>query len=107
MKATRSAVLFGGVLALTAPHFAQAQETAKEYPSKPVTFVVPFAPGGSTGLIARVIGQKLEQRLGKPFVVDHRAGGGGVPAVNAVAHKGPGILTASGAFVGLANDMAE
>src|SRR6186997_374272 len=89
MKAIRSAVLFGGALALTAPHFAQAQETAKEYPSKPVTFVVPFAPGGSTGLIARIIGQKLEPRLGKPFVVDHRAGGGGVIGVTQVAHGTP------------------
>lgn len=68
---------------------AQAQETAASYPSRPVTFVVPFAPGGSTGLFARVIGQKLEQRLGKPFVVDHRAGGGGVIGVTAVAHGAP------------------
>lgn len=89
MKATQCGALLACVLVLGAPQLAQAQETAKEYPSKPVTFVVPFAPGGSTGLIARVIGQKLEQRLGKPFVVDHRAGGGGVPAVNAVAHGTP------------------
>lgn len=68
---------------------AHAQESATSYPSRPVTFVVPFAPGGSTGLIARIIGQKLEQRLGKPFVVDHRAGGGGVIGVTAVAHGTP------------------
>jgi len=68
---------------------AQPQESASLYPSRPVTFVVPFAPGGSTGLIARIIGQKLEQRLGKPFIVDHRAGGGGVIGVNAVAHGTP------------------
>ncbi len=68
---------------------AHAQESAAQYPSRPVTFVVPFAPGGSTGLIARIIGQKLEQRLGKPFIIDHRAGGGGVIGVNAVAHGTP------------------
>ena len=68
---------------------AQAQESASQYPSRPVTFVVPFAPGGSTGLIARIIGQKLEQRLGKPFIVDHRAGGGGVIGVTQVAHGTP------------------
>lgn len=68
---------------------ARAEEPAKDYPSRPVTFVVPFAPGGSTGMIARIIGQKLEQRLGKPFIIDHRAGGGGLPAVNAVAHGTP------------------
>jgi len=66
-----------------------AEESAADYPSRPVTFVVPFAPGGSTGLIARIIGQKLEQRLGKPFVIDHRAGGGGVIGVNQVAHGTP------------------
>jgi tripartite-type tricarboxylate transporter receptor subunit TctC len=68
---------------------AQAQESAAAYPSRPVTFVVPFAPGGSTGLIARIIGQKLEQRLGKPFIIDHHPGGGGVIGVTQVAHGTP------------------
>ena len=68
---------------------AQAQESAAQYPSRPVTFVVPFAPGGSTGLIARIIGQKLEQRLGKPFIIDHHPGGGGVIGVTQVAHGTP------------------
>jgi tripartite-type tricarboxylate transporter receptor subunit TctC len=60
-----------------------------DYPSRPVTFVVPFAPGGVTSLFARVLGQKLEERLGKPFVVDNRPGGGGVTAAVAVAHAPP------------------
>ena len=87
----RASVLFAGALLALLPGraFAQPPEPASAYPSRPVTFVVPFAPGGSTGLIARIIGQKLEQRLGKPFVVDHRAGGGGVPAVTAVARGTP------------------
>ena len=68
---------------------AVAQETAEQYPSRSVTFVVPFAPGGVTGLFARVLGQKLEQRLGKPFVVEHRPGGGGVTAATAVARATP------------------
>ncbi len=89
MRAMGMALVMGGALMLPAPQSARAEEPASHYPSKPVTFVVPFAPGGSTGLIARIIGQKLEQRLGKPFIVDHRAGGGGVPAVNAVAHGTP------------------
>jgi tripartite-type tricarboxylate transporter receptor subunit TctC len=67
----------------------QAQESASLYPSRPVTFVVPFAPGGATGLVARIIGQKLEERLGKPFIVEHRAGGGGVIAVTQVARGTP------------------
>jgi tripartite-type tricarboxylate transporter receptor subunit TctC len=85
MKAVLAAALTGCVLA----SLALAQESASLYPSRPVTFVVPFAPGGATGLIARIIGQKLEERLGKPFIVEHRAGGGGVIAVTQVAHGTP------------------
>ena len=70
-----------------APQSAFAQ--SQDYPNRPVTFVVPFAPGGVTGLFARLLGQKLEQRLGKPFVVDHRPGGGGVTAATAVARAAP------------------
>jgi len=55
MKAMLVAALTGCVLA--AP--ALAQESASLYPSRPVTFVVPFTPGGSTSLIARLVGQKL------------------------------------------------
>src|SRR4051794_18523426 len=87
MKALLVAALTGCGLASFAQ--AQTQESASLYPSRPVTFVVPFAPGGSTGLIARLVGQKLEQRLGKPFIIDHRAGGGGVIGVTQVAHGTP------------------
>jgi len=59
---------------------------ADDYPNRPVTFVVPFAPGGSTSIIARILSQKLEQRLGKPFVVENRPGSGGMIAVSQVAH---------------------
>ena len=89
MTIVRAVALIGCAIAVLGCVAGAAQEAASQYPSRPVTLVVPFAPGGSTGLIARIIGQKLEQRLGKPFVVDHRAGGGGVPAVNAVAHGTP------------------
>jgi tripartite-type tricarboxylate transporter receptor subunit TctC len=67
---------------------ARADE-AQDYPARPVTFVVPFAPGGVTSLFARLLGQQLEQRLGKPFVVENRPGGGGVTAASAVAHATP------------------
>jgi tripartite-type tricarboxylate transporter receptor subunit TctC len=72
--------------ALTA---APAWVEAEEYTMRPVTFVVPFAPGGSTDLFARVLGQKLEQRLGKPFVIENRPGSGGVTAAAAVARAAP------------------
>ena len=86
MKPLALAVLSVAAL-LMLPHYSWAQ--AQDYPNRPVTFVVPFAPGGVTGLFARLLGQKLEQRLGKPFVVDHRPGGGGVTAATAVARAAP------------------
>ena len=86
IMATRSVVLVLLMLG-AAPDRVAAQ--AADYPSKPVTFVVPFAAGGVTSLFARLLGQKLEQRLGKPFVVDNRPGGGGVTAAAAVANAAP------------------
>ena len=67
----------------------RAAAQPSDYPSRPVSFIVPFAPGGVTSLFARVLGEKLEQRLGKPFVVENRPGGGGVTAATAVAHAAP------------------
>jgi tripartite-type tricarboxylate transporter receptor subunit TctC len=58
---------------------------AEDYPTRPVTIVVPFAAGGGTDLLARMLGQKLEQRLGKPFVIEDKPGGGTVVGASAVA----------------------
>jgi tripartite-type tricarboxylate transporter receptor subunit TctC len=87
MKVAGIVALAATVLIVTAPQRAYAQ--ADDYPNRPVNFTVPFAPGGVTGLFARLLGQKLEQRLGKPFIVEHRPGGGGVTAATAVARATP------------------
>jgi tripartite-type tricarboxylate transporter receptor subunit TctC len=58
---------------------------AESYPARPVTLIVPFAPGGGTELLARTLGQRLEQRLDKPFVIENRPGAGGVTGALAVA----------------------
>jgi len=50
---------------------------AQTYPSKPIRFVVPFAPGGGNDLLAREIGQELQKRIGQPVVVENKAGAGG------------------------------
>ncbi len=90
MRSTMAALAICALL-LAAPEraAAKAQDSARDYPNRPVSFIVPFAPGGVTGLFARLLGQKLEQRLGKPFVVEHRPGGGGVTAAAGVARAAP------------------
>src|SRR5256712_7436629 len=50
---------------------------AQAYPTRPVRIVVAFAAGGAQGILARVIGQWLSERLGQPFGIEHRPGGGG------------------------------
>ena len=78
-------LLIGGLAAGAALEPAAAQT----YPSRPVTFVVPFAPGGGTEFLARMLGQRLEQRLGKPFLIEHRPGAGGVTGAIAAARATP------------------
>src|SRR6185436_18409034 len=53
---------------------------AQDYPSRPVTLVVPFAPGGGVDQMARLIAGKLEQRLGKSFIIENKAGAGSIIA---------------------------
>jgi tripartite-type tricarboxylate transporter receptor subunit TctC len=75
--------------ALAAVAASAACAEAQTYPTRPVTFVVPFAPGGGTEYLARLLGQRLEQRLGKPFVIENRPGGGGVTGAVSVARAAP------------------
>ena len=78
--------LAAGVAALPAvSRFAWAQA----YPIRPITIVDTFPPGGSTGIIARIIAEKLSETLGQQVIVDQRAGAGGTVAAKQIARSTP------------------
>ena len=58
---------------------------AQDYPTRPLTFVVPFTPGAATDFLARLLGKELEERLGKTVVVENRPGAGTTIGSNSVA----------------------
>lgn len=66
-----------------------ASALAQDYPVRPIRFIVPFAAGGGTDLIARTVANKLTQALGQPFVVDNRTGASGVIGTSATAKAPP------------------
>jgi tripartite-type tricarboxylate transporter receptor subunit TctC len=73
------------LLALVAAPLLPAAALAQGYPSKAVTFVVPYPPGGASDVIARLIGQKLSESMRQPVVIENRAGANGIIALSAVA----------------------
>jgi tripartite-type tricarboxylate transporter receptor subunit TctC len=79
------AALGAGLLAL-APLAAQAQAA---FPSKALTIVVPFSPGGTTDILARVVGQYLAKELGQAVIIDNRPGAGGNIGAQMVARAAP------------------
>jgi tripartite-type tricarboxylate transporter receptor subunit TctC len=75
------------LLLCTIPLVQSAQ--AADYPTRPVTLVVAFPPGGASDVLSRILARKLEQILGQPFVIDNRPGAGGNVAADAVARAAP------------------
>jgi tripartite-type tricarboxylate transporter receptor subunit TctC len=62
---------------------------AQDYPTRPITIIVPYTPGGSTEILARIIGQKLEERVKKSVVIENKPGAGTVIGSNQVAKAAP------------------
>jgi len=79
--------LFVGLVAIAC--LAPAPASAQAYPDKPVRMLVGFSPGGFTDVLARLLAQKLQERLGQPFVVENKPGAAGTIAADMVAKSKP------------------
>ena len=84
MKLLAPALLVAGLLAASLSPAA-----AQGYPSRPVHLIVPFAPGGFTDVVARILGQKLSLTLGQQFIVENKAGAGSTIGTDFVAKAAP------------------
>lgn len=75
--------------ALALPGLATAQATASGWPKQSIRFVVPFAPGGTSEIVARTVAHELTKQLGQTVFVDNKGGGAGIPAMQDVAKAAP------------------
>jgi tripartite-type tricarboxylate transporter receptor subunit TctC len=82
------------VLSLSGPAFAQ------DYPNRPITLVVPFPPGGSTTIVARVVADEMARMLGQSIIVDNRGGAGGTIGTRGVAAAEPDGYTIALGYTG-------
>ncbi len=85
MSTRRFALRLGATCLALAPLFSFAQT----YPSKPVRLVVPFAPGGTTDIVARIVGERMGSALGQQVLVENKAGGGGSVGAQEVVKSAP------------------
>ncbi len=69
--------------------FVISPAIAETWPTRPIRFIVPFAPGGGGDVVGRIIGQRMSEQLGKPLVIDNRAGGGGTLGCELAAKAAP------------------
>src|SRR6478736_6271887 len=78
--------LFGGMASILA---TDATAVAQSFPARPIRLIVPYPAGGGTDIVARVIGQRLQQSLGQPIIIDNRGGAGGTLGTAAAANAAP------------------
>ena len=82
-------IAIGGLAALACLFAAASVARADDYPSRVVTLVVPYPPGGGVDAMARVVAQKLSDAFHQQVIVDNKAGAGGTLGTRAVAHAAP------------------
>lgn len=87
-------------MAVCAWHGSTGLARAQTYPERPVTLIIPFAPGGSTSIVGRVIADKMSETLGEKIIVDNRAGAGGTVGTRAVAKSAPDGYTIGLGYTG-------
>ena len=85
----RSAKWLGFLISVTVTSVLSASAQAQVVGAKPITVIVPYATGGATDIVARMVAQQLGTRLGTPVIVENRQGGGGVVGWNAAARAAP------------------
>jgi tripartite-type tricarboxylate transporter receptor subunit TctC len=76
-------------LAMCAPGIVSAQSSSLSYPTKPIRFIVPYPPGGTTDIVARGIGAKMSERIGQQVVIDNRGGASTIIGAEAAAKAAP------------------
>jgi tripartite-type tricarboxylate transporter receptor subunit TctC len=76
-------------LATTLATYLSTSFSQSTWPQKPIRFIVPFVPGGTSDIVARTVGQELSRQLPYPVILENKAGGGGVPAMQEVAKSAP------------------
>ena len=98
------------VLAVFGALAAGGPAVAQSYPTRPITLVVPFAPGGSASTAARSVADKMSETLGQQIVIDNRGGAGGTVATRAVAKSPPDgytLLVITSATVGTSPSLFQ
>jgi tripartite-type tricarboxylate transporter receptor subunit TctC len=102
--APRAAGLIAGfTLAIAAGSAAAAEVAARNYPTRPIRWIVPFPPGGSTDIYSRVLGPRLSEAVGQQIVIDNRPGAGGALGAELAAKAPPDGYTI---WMGQTNNLA-
>ncbi len=87
-------------LCVAAGLFAAGHAHAQNFPTHPITLIIPFAPGGSTSIVGRAIADKMSETLGEKVIVDNRPGAGGTVGTRAVAKSAPDGYTIGLGYTG-------